>query len=92
MWANFHREHSVGHGKSLSSILNSIAMLAGMPQHFLTSTQVARLIPQTHRWPQVWQVHILLYSYQPNFPHLGSQNPSVKDLTEGEQSEIKWLA
>lgn len=35
MWAT---DYSIGHGKSLNSILNVIALLAGLPQQFLPST------------------------------------------------------
>lgn len=41
--------------------------------------------------PTGWQVLIPLHSYHLNFPYLGSQKTSVKDLTE-EQCEVKWLA
>lgn len=47
MWASFHREHSTGHGKCLSSIINNLALLAGrLPSN--SSTQVGLLTAQAN--------------------------------------------
>lgn len=55
MWANFYREQSTGHVKCVSSIFNSVALLAGMPQQAAppSSTQVGLLTSQAHSCPQV---------------------------------------